>query len=131
MSISWLIILSIIGYIAFHYITARYLVQVKDPPKPVGAAGMAEGIFGILLGSLLYFTDNKYLAMFFIFLVLFWIGVAVSLFRGSRAGRAICLILSILRIPTIIGAFFSLFTLHKLYFTQEAKDFFDKTRPPS
>lgn len=130
MSIILLIIVSIILYIAFLYITVRYMIQPEEPPKPVRFAGMLEAAFGtIVLGSGGFVNDpgGRFIRFFLFFLGLFWISVAVSLYKGSKLGRAICLVLSILRIPTVIGAFFSLLSLYKLYFTQESKDFFNKT----
>lgn len=125
MQIFLLIVLSIVLYIASLFVTARYLVQVKEPPKSVGQAGMAEAVFGTLLWGLLCFSDNKNIKVFILLLGFFWICIAISLYRGSRTGRVTCLVLSILRIPTIIGILFSLFSVYKLYFNQESKDFFD------
>ena len=116
MSIIYLIVAGIILAIVYQYITAKYLVLVKDPPRPVGIAGMLEGVFGVLLWGLFSFYNNRYLDIFFFFLGIFWIGVAVSLYRGSRTGRTICLVLSILRIPTIIGILFSVLSIKLLYF---------------
>lgn len=128
MSIIISILFSIIFYIVFMYITVKYMIQPEVPPKPVRVAGMLEAAFGTLIWGTLYFVhNNDFLIIFFMLLGLFWIGVAVSLYRGSKVGRTMCLVLSILRIPTVIGAFFSLLSLYKLYFTQESKDFFNKT----
>jgi len=104
------------------------MIQPEVPPKPVRVAGMLEAAFGTLIWGTLWFVhNNDFLKIFFMLLGLFWIGVAVSLYRGSKVGRTTCLVLSILRIPTVIGAFFSLLSLYKLYFTQESKDYFNKT----
>ena len=128
MSIILLILLSIIIYIVFMYIAVKYMIQPEVPPKPVRVAGMLEAAFGTLIwGTLCFIHNNDFLKIFFMLLGLFWIGVAVSLYRGSKVGRTTCLVLSILRIPTVIGAFFSLLSLYKLYFTQESKDYFNKT----
>lgn len=103
------------------------MIQPEVPPKPVRVAGMLEAAFGTLIwGTLCFIHNNDFLKIFFMLLGLFWIGVAVSLYKGSKVGRTTCLVLSILRIPTVIGAFFSLLSLYKLYFTQESKDFFNK-----
>jgi hypothetical protein len=103
------------------------MIQPEKPPRPVRVAGMAEAAFGVMVCAPIWFIEhNNLLVIFFLLLGLFWISVAASLYKGSRIGRTICLILSILRIPTVIGAFFSLFSLYKLYFTQESKDFFSK-----
>jgi len=129
MSIIWLIILSIILYILYQYITVRYLVVLEDPPKPVGIAGMLEGAFGVLVCAPIWFIhENNFLLLFFLILCLFWICVVVSLYRASKVGRTICLILSILRIPTVIGAVFSALSLYLLYVPQESKDFFNKVK---
>jgi len=128
MSIGWLIVLTIVFYIVYQYIAYVIMIQPDEPPKPVRVAGMVEAAFGTLVwGSLVFVHNNNFLKIFFLLLGLFWIGVAVSLYKASRIGRTICLVLSIVRIPTIIGAFFSLLSIYKLYFTQESKDFFNKT----
>ncbi len=125
MNIFLLIVLSILLCIGYLLIAAKYMVQPEEPPKPVRAAGMAEAAFGVLVTAPIWFIENNnFLLIFFLLLGLFWICIAVSLYKASRMGRTICLVLSILRIPTIIGFFFSLFSLYKLYFTQESKDFF-------
>ncbi len=126
MSIPLLIVVSIIGYILSLYITVSYMIQDVEPPKPVRAAGMAEAAFGTMTWGLLWFCDNNVLTILVSLLGLFWIGVAVSLYKASKVGRTICLVLSILRIPTVIGALFSLFSVYKLYFTRESNDFFNR-----
>lgn len=127
MSIILLILLSIILYMVYLYITVRYMIQPEVPPKPVRLAGMLEAAFGTLIwGTLCFIHNNDFLKIFFMLLGLFWIGVAVSLYKGSKVGRTICLVLSILRIPTVIGLFLSLLSVYELYFTQESKDFFNK-----
>ena len=126
MSITWIILLSIVLWLALQCIVAKYLILEKEPPKAVSAAAMAEVIFGTLTWAPIGLIADKKLLVAVLLLGLFWIVVAFSLCRGSKIGRTICLVLSILRIPTVIGAFFSLFTLYKLYFTQESKDFFNK-----
>ncbi len=131
MSIGWLIVLTIVIYIALQYITYVVMIQPKKPPKPVRVAGMAEAAFGTLVwggGAWVCAVEkSRSLGVALMLLGLFWIGVAVSLYKANRIGRTICLVLSIVRIPTIIGAFFSLLSIYKLYFTQESKDFFNKT----
>ena len=120
-------VLSVALYIFYQFLTVKYMIQSEEPPKSVRAAGMAEAAFGVLaVGPIWFIDNNKILLIFFLLLSLFWICVAVSLYKGSKIGRTICLVLSILRIPTIIGAFFSLFSLYKLYYTQESKDFFNR-----
>jgi len=125
MSIPLLIIVSIIGYILSLYITVRYMIQDVEPPKAVRAAGMAEAAFGTLIWGAWYIYDSKVFTILVFLFGIFWIGVAVSLYKASKVGRTICLVLSILRIPTVIGILFSLFSVYKLYFTQESNDFFN------
>jgi hypothetical protein len=131
MPIGWLIVLSIVIYIAIQYIRYVFTRHSEEPPWPVRVAGMAETAFGTLVwGGGLFVggvEKSRSLGVALILLGLFWIGVAVSLYKASRIGRTICLVLSIVRIPTIIGALFSLLSIYKLYFTQESKDFFNKT----
>jgi len=129
MSIIYLIPLSIALYIVYQYITVRYIIVSEKPPKPVRIAGMLEGAFAMLVSAPICFIhDNNFLKVFFMLLCLFWICVAVSLYRASKVGRTICLVLSILRIPTVIGAVFSALSLYMLYVRQESKDFFNKAK---
>ena len=102
------------------------MIQVEKPPKSVRATGMVEVAFGVMVTGPMAFTDNNLLKGFVLLLGFFWICVAVSLYKASKMGRGIILILSIARIPTLIGVPFSLFTIYKLYFKQESKDFFNK-----
>ena len=131
MSIVWLIVLTVVVYIALQYITYVVMIQPEKPPKPVRVAGMAEAAFGTLVwggGAFVCAVEkSRSLGVALMLLGLFWISVAVSLYKASRIGRTICLVLSIVRIPSIIGALFSLLSIYKLYFTQESKDFFNKT----
>jgi hypothetical protein len=131
MSIVWLIVLSVVLYIALKYITYVIMIQPIEPPKPVRIAGMAEAAFGTLVSGggafVVAIEKSRMLGAAIMLLGLFWIIVAVSLYKASRVGRTICLVLSIVRIPTVIGAFFSLLSIYKLYFIQESKNFFNKT----
>ena len=129
MSIIWLIILSIVLYVLLLYVTVTYMIVPEEPPKPVRIAVLLEGSFGILVCAPIWFIhENNFLLVFFLLLCLFWISIAVSLYRASKAGRTICLILSILRIPTVIGAVFSALSLYMLYVPRESKDFFNKAK---
>jgi hypothetical protein len=132
MSIILLIICSIIGYVVIMFITVRYMIQPEEPPKPVRIAGMLEAAFGTLVWASLWFIhDNNLLLILFMLLGLFWIGVAISLYKASRLGRTICLVLSILRIPTVIGILFSILSIKMLYFHPKSKDFFKTIRKNS
>jgi len=121
--------LVIVLYFLIYGLLPAILLPYKEPPKSVGAVAMVEGIWGTLILSALWFIDfeNKCLVKTILLLSLFWICVAVSLFKASKVGKTICLILSIIRIPSIIGIPFSLFSVCKLYFSEESKDFFRKT----
>jgi hypothetical protein len=129
MSKIWAIVLAIILVITLKAINYSFFIQSEKPPKAVRVAGMIEAAFGTLMWCSGLFVIAIYklrlLGVASMILGVFWIGVAVSLYKASRAGRTICLVLSIARIPTVIGAIFSLVSIKKLYFTQESKDFFN------
>ena len=115
------------SFFIVQYIILRYTIQPGKPPKPIRIAGMTEAAFGILvLGSGVYIYDpkNMFAGAFFMLLGLFWICIAVSLYRASKIGRTICLILSILRVPTIVGILFSVSSIKMLYFHPKSKEFF-------
>lgn len=129
MNVILLLVVSVVTYVVLMYIGVRFFIQEETPPKSVRFTGITETVFGTLtsgLGLFIYDPKAKLLGMFLMLFGLFWVGVAVSLYKGSKIGRVICLIVSIIRIPTVIGAFFSLVSIYKLYFTQESKDFFNK-----
>ncbi len=132
MSIGWLAALTIVLFVLLKYVAFVIMVQPKEPPQPVRIAGIAETAFGSIVffgGAYICGVEkSKSLGVFLMLLGLFWIGVAVSLYKASRIGRTICLVLSIARIPTVIGACFSLLSIYKIYFVQESKDFFDRTK---
>ena len=128
MTIIHLIIWSIVLYVILQFITYGVMIQDKEPPKSVRVAGIAEAAFGTMIWGTLWFVHhNNYLKIFLMLLGLFWISIAISLYKASKIGRTICLILSIVRVPTIIGAVFSLLSIYELYFTQESRDYFNKT----
>jgi hypothetical protein len=106
------------------------MIQTVKPPKPVRVAGILETVFGTLVlgyGSFIYIVEKEiHWGTFLMLLGFFWIVVAVSLYKASKMGRTICLVLSIVRIPTVIGVIFSWLSIYKLYFSQESKDFFNK-----
>ena len=127
MFVALIFVLAILLYVIHLYLCGRYFIQPETPPKAVRMAGMTEAAFGVLVLAPMWFIhDNRLLLVMVQFLCLFWIIVAISLYKGSKLGRKLCLILSILRLPTIIGIPFSFFSLYKLYFVQESKEFFDK-----
>ena len=127
MSIVFLVVAAIFLYIFYQYLCVTYMVQAEKPPKSVRIAGITEVAFGVLVWAPLWFIDeSKILLLFFQLLGLFWICIAVSLYKASNTGRTICLILSIVRSLTIVGIPFSFLSLYMLYFSEESKCFFSK-----
>jgi len=127
MSVTCLIVVSVLLYVGHFYLAGRYLVVAEKPPKSVRAAGIAEGIFGVLIwGAVPFIQSNGLLRLLPFVVSIFWICVAVSLYRASKAGRLICGVLSIVRILTVIGIPFSLFSLYMLFFSKESQAFFSR-----
>lgn len=124
MNITAIIIIVIVLFL--YFIAPALMAQSQVPPRSVQAVVMTEVVFGVLLVPVAFlgFDEQLFLLRLSLLLSFFWGCVAVSLYKGSRIGRTIFLILSILRIPTIVGIPFSLFSLYKLYFAQESKKFF-------
>jgi hypothetical protein len=126
MWVVWLIVFSVLLYVGQVYLAGRYLVVAEKPPKAVRAAGMAEGIFGVLIWAGTVFIENSGLFRLMVLIVgVFWICLAVSLYRASKTGRLICGVLSIVRILTVIGIPFSLFSFYMLFFNKESQAFFN------
>lgn len=102
----------------------------KEPPKTIRIVEKSEVIFGALvLMSSVYFIfieqDIMY-ACFSLTLGFFWLFIAMCLYMGKNWARIICLVLSIVRIPTIIGIPFSVFSFYTLFFSKKYKTFFMK-----
>ncbi len=127
-------ILGIIGGIIFggilndvlQAIIERFLKQ--KPPKSVKIAEKSEMIFGsIVLLSSIYFVfveENIKLAYLSLIIGFFWLFIAICLYVGKNWARVTCLVLSVLRLPTIIGVIFSIISIYLLFFTKEAKKYF-------
>jgi len=108
-----------------------------DIPSSVKRASIFESIFGVLvfLGGVLIVAYNsnsmEKLAGIYSFLFVLgsgmgWFIMATHLNHGSKKARKACLILSILRIPTLIGIIFSIASIYLLYFNKESKAYFDE-----
>ena len=130
-SITQLIIGTIILYIFYHFVTYGIVAQTPDPPRPVGIAGLMEAVWGMLVfgsGALIDNPKDRFWGLSLMLLGFFWVCVAISLYKASKIGRMICLILSILRIPTVVGILFSILSLRLLFFNRQSKDFFENKR---
>jgi hypothetical protein len=123
-----LVLLIILVYFLVHGLFTAIVAEPVEPPKLVRAVALAEGVFALLVLSLLWFVsfEDKLLVKLILVFSFSWICVAVSIFRGSRIGRVICLILSILRIVTVVGIPFSILATYGLYFNDSSNDFFKK-----
>ena len=55
---------------------------------------------------------------------MFWFILASSLSQGVWSARRLCLVMSIVRLPTIIGIIFSTMSIYLLYFTRQSRDFY-------
>ena len=64
-----------------------------------------------------------------VFIGMLWLIMAVRLNHGSRSARTVCLVLSFVRIPTMIGILFSVVDIYLLYFTKQSQQFFNRTLP--
>lgn len=119
-------IIVVVIVLFLYFVAPALLAQSQEPPRSVQAAVMAEAIFGILLAPIAFlcFDEDLFLMRLLLLLSVFWIGLAFSIYKASRVGRTIFLILSILRISTVAGIPFSIFSLYKLYFMPDSKKFF-------
>ncbi|MFC1737981.1 hypothetical protein ACFL1G_02905 [Planctomycetota bacterium] len=102
----------------------------REPPKSIKIAEKSEMIFGsmVLLSSIyfVFIEKNSILTYFALVIGFLWLFIATALYLGKNWARVACLILSILRIPTIIGIVFSIISIYLLFFTEQSKSFFKK-----
>lgn len=108
--------------------TPRTIINKDKVTLAVKRASITEMIFGliILFGGMIFAHvyqlsgginagDLRFMFMDISFL---WLVLSVHLYHGSNLARKILLVLSILRIPIIIGIPFSIISIYSLYFTR-------------
>jgi len=119
------------------YYAAGYLSQeVVKPPSSVRFAGEMEAGFGTVLYLLaIWVLTTEYSAGYKVLLCLLlnafgimWFIVGVQILKSSRTARRISILLSILRIFTIIGILPSFISIYLLYFKDSSKQFFRENR---
>ena len=105
-------------------------------PFSVRIAAVGEATFGVLifLCSVYIISTRRHASMSWIqpeyvfltglALTMFWFILASSLSQGVWSARRLCLVMSIVRLPTIIGIIFSTMSIYLLYFTRQSRDFY-------
>jgi len=113
----------------------------KAVPATVKAAAFCETVFGIMLlfysiYAMVHHNPDPaswfppgYIFLIGFALTLFWFVMASALSQGVPRSRKVCLVMSILRIPTIIGIMFSAIDIYLLYFTRQSCEFFTEASP--
>ena len=132
----------ILLFVLVFIIPAVFIGQKKNMPNSVPVsvrtAALCEAVFGILIFvyTIYSIVIRKYspiswLPPAYAFLIEFalamlWFTIASSLSQGAGSARRVCLVMSILRLPTVIGIFFSVISIYLLYFTQQSHDFYNQ-----
>ena len=108
-------------------------------PATVRIASFFEAAFGILIIAYsIYaivqgrFAPESWILPEYLFIIglsisMFWLIMASQLSQGKKSARKMCLVLSILRVPCIIGIVFSAISIYLLYFTQQSRDYFNQS----
>lgn len=138
-------ILPLIIYFSALYIVPTFFAgrtKAENVPRSVKMGSWGELIFGLMIffsGAIyLVFLDpekisNPAIPMLAFagsaFIGMLWLIMAVRLNHGSRQARTVCLVLSFIRIPTMIGILFSIVDLYLLYFTKQSRLFFNRPLP--
>ena len=125
------VLLAAVGAPAISCVASAFR-QPSDAPRAVQKASVYEIVFSLLLTFVsvgMYVAEypaagkvNPYLATLLIGLG--WIWFAAALRRGRAWTRRVCLILSVVRLPTVIGIPFSVLSLHALYRTDAANEYY-------
>ena len=98
------------------------IAKIRDGPKPprsVERASDIELIFGITI-FLFSLSGHPILTL----IAIVWVLVALFVYKGNNIARKICLLLSVLRCLTVIGALISVPVLYLLFFTDSAREYF-------
>lgn len=105
-------------------------ISKERPPRLVRITEKIEMVFGVavLISSIyfIYIEEATLVACVCIAIGLFWLLIALGLYLGNNWARTISLILSILRLPTIVGILFSLPSVYLLFFTKQSKAYFSR-----
>jgi hypothetical protein len=103
------------------------ITSARKPPRSVKIVELCEMTFGaIVVASSAYFRGVEHsrtgglLAL--IIGILWWI-LAIAIYLGHRWARTLCIILSIIRIVTIIGIPFSVISLYITLFSKDFRDY--------
>lgn len=110
--------------------------EYKSIPISVRLAAFCEALFGIVILCYSFYAMVQlkpapgswfppgYVFLIGLALTILWFVMASSLSQGVRNARKICLVMSILRIPCIIGVIFSAISIYLLYITRQSRDFY-------
>ncbi len=114
--------------------TPKMKVKKENVPFLINWISSIEVIFGILIlfGGIILAEfgnfDNKvirsYVELGAIGFGFLWFAIAIQLYHGNKSARKILLVLSVLRIPTLIGIIFSLISIYVLCFNKNARKYF-------
>lgn len=135
----------ILLFIMIFIIPAVFIGQKRRRPNSipisVRTAAFCEATFGILIFfySIYAIVIRKHAPMSWIppsyvflsglALTMLWFILASSLSQGVWSARRVCLVMSIFRLPTIIGIIFSAISIYLLYFTRQSHDFYEQSLP--
>ncbi|MHC4131467.1 MAG: hypothetical protein ACYSSP_02550 [Planctomycetota bacterium] len=129
-----------IGIVFLIWLSAEVLgsINLIKPPLSVRFAGWIEMAFGsiLFLPSIVFllipFEKGGHLGFILLLSLCFvgfgWITLTVYLLKGSLKARKIFILLSVIRMLTIVGIPFSLLSIYLLYYTNQARTFFENKR---
>jgi len=106
-----------------------FVYEIKDnetPPVSINIVVWSEIIYGIILLflSLFCLPEHKVLSIVSVISGAFCIWLAQKIYYAHQWSKSICVILSIIRIPTLFGIPFSVLSIINLFFTKSSRIFF-------
>ena len=116
-----LVILQVLDLVLDHF------SKGEEPPKCAKVLERCEMVFGgIVLISSGFFgaiVKSGAGALAVLIVGILWFVLAFGLYHGKKWARILCIILSIIRIPTIIGIPFSIVSLYIVMFSENYKNY--------
>ena len=110
-----------------------YLCSLRNPPRSVRIVERCEMTFATVVFAAFFIfawiERTKSGLVVGLALSLIWYALAIAIYLGKRRARMLCIILSIIRIVTIIGIPFSVISLYITLSSEESKGYMTQPKP--
>jgi len=110
-----------------------YLCSLRNPPRSVRIVERCEMTFATVVFAAFFMfawiERTKSALLVGLAVSLIWYALAVAIYLGKRWARMLCIILSIIRVVTIIGIPFSVISLSITLSSEEFKGYMGQPKP--